>query len=208
MKKLLSAALIVIAVATACEKSDDNKPVNTKSYTVNSNTSVAEWRGATPDPQHFHIGTFKVEGALQTDNNLNIQGGDFVIPISSIQNFDLPQEMKPVLLDHLKSADFFNMALHPNAKFKITKVENYTGNGTGVFPGTNKVVTGDFSMHGQTHPISIPAKIYTVSDSLKVEGTFKIDRSKWGMTKYTDPNAEDYIIPDADIHLKMQLAKG
>ena len=54
--------------------------------------------------------------------NGKIKEGTFVIPIASIKNFDLPESLKPVLLDHLKSADFFNMVLYPEAGFSLQKM--------------------------------------------------------------------------------------
>jgi polyisoprenoid-binding protein YceI len=63
---------------------------------------------------------------LTTTSNGHIKDGSFVIPIASIKNFDLPDEVKPQHLQHLESPDFFNMALHPNATFQITKVQPYS----------------------------------------------------------------------------------
>ena len=201
MRKVFSAALIVLVAATSCNKTKDKQ----SRFELNDQTSVAEWKGATPD--HFHVGNFQVKGSMLVAADNSIHSGNFVIPISSITDFDLPEEIKPQLLNHLKSADFFNMALHPDAKFEITKIEAYTTPKEGAVEGANKLVTGNFTMVGQTHPITFPAKIVMVQDSLKVESKLKIDRTKWGMTKYSDAAAPDYIIPNADIHLKLAAAK-
>jgi len=202
MKKIVSVFTIALIAATACEKSKSKQRL----YEVNSTTSVAEWKGAAPD--HFHVGSFAVKGSLTAEENGAVKDGSFLIPIASIQDFDLQDpDIKKQLLDHLKSPDFFNMAVHPNAEFKISKIEPYAGNDEDAVANANKLVTGNFSMVGQTHPITFPARINTVGDSLKVEATLKIDRTKWGMTKYTDPASPEYIIPDADIHLKMQAAR-
>ncbi|GEO10504.1 YceI family protein [Segetibacter aerophilus] len=201
MRKVLSAALIALAATIACNKLKSEERI----YKVNTSSSVAEWKGSAPD--HFHVGSFKIEGSLLTRSDGDIQAGTFVIPISSIDNFDLPAEVKPQLLNHLKSADFFNIALHPNAEFRIEKVETLDGSVKGAVAGANKLVTGNLSLVGQTHPITFPAKIAYKGDSLQVEATLKIDRTKWGMTKYSNADSGLYIIPDADIHVKMQAAK-
>jgi len=112
--------------------------------------------------------------------------------------------VKGQLLEHLKSPDFFNMALHPNAAFEITKIEAYHGQ-DGV-QNANQLVTGNFTLAGQTHPISFPANITYAGDSLKVASTFKLDRTQWGLTKYNNPKEKMYILPDADISLKLQAA--
>ena len=115
MRTLLGAALVALAF-TSCVKESKNE---TK-YLVNEASSKIEWKGSAPD--HFHLGKFNVKGSVITKPNGVIKAGDFIIPIASIDNYDLPDPVKHELLSHLKSADFFNMALHPNAAFNITKV--------------------------------------------------------------------------------------
>ena len=200
MRKLLSAVLLASIVISGCEKTNNEECT----YVVNNATSVAEWKGSAPD--HFHVGSFEVQGSVTTTEDGTIKDGKFIIPIASIQDFDLTDAaVREQLLGHLKSADFFNMALYPNAEFEITKIEAYSGQ-DGI-TGANKLVTGNFTMTGQTHPISFPASINYVGDSLKVASTFKIDRTKWGMTKYNDPEDAEYLLPNADITLNIQAAK-
>ncbi len=50
--------------------------------------------------------------------------------------------------DHLRSADFFDAAMHPEITFKSTKV---LPKGNNAFD-----VTGDFTMHGVTKQITLP----------------------------------------------------
>ena len=199
MKSFLSAVVLAAIVLAGCNKTKNGN----RTYEVNNATSVAEWKGSAPD--HFHIGSFGVQGAVTTTADGTIKEGKFIIPISSIQDFDLPDPVRQQLLDHLKSPDFFDMALHPNAAFEITQIEAYSGQ-TGI-TGANTLVTGNFTLIGQTHPITFPAKISYTSDSLKVTATLQIDRTKWGMTKYSDSTSAEYIIPNADISLNVQAAK-
>jgi polyisoprenoid-binding protein YceI len=200
MKKFLSIATLVTLMAS-CEKNKDT----VTTYEVNHTNSVAEWEGHAPD--HSNSGSFDVKGSFTANSKGNIKSGSFVIPIASIKNFNLPDEVKPQLLQHLKSADFFNMALYPNAEFKITKVQPYNKAEAGAISGANYVITGDFTMVGQTHPISFPAKINYTADSVKTEATFKLDRTKWGMNSYTDPDEGLYIQPNVDMHLKIAAGR-
>lgn len=55
--------------------------------------STIGWKGYAAD--HFHLGSFEVTGGFNTTANGQIQNGEFVIPINSIQNFDLPDSIKP-----------------------------------------------------------------------------------------------------------------
>lgn len=196
MKRFSQLVIIAAMAAAACKKKD-----NTTTYQLNENTSKVEWKGSAPD--HFHIGSFDAEGSLQTNGKGVIRSGKFVIPISSIQNFDLPDTLRQTLLDDLKSDHFFNMIVHPNASFQITKVESYTSNDTTAIQGANYLLTGNFTLIGQTHPISFPAKITISGDSLTAEAKLSIDRTKWGMKIYSDPNAPLYILPDVNLHISL-----
>lgn len=187
-----SFALLLLA---ACSKSKTTAPTNFK---VDEGQSAVEWKGSAPD--HFHTGAFKVSGTFNTNDGGEVTAGSFSIPIASITNFDVtdPATQKQ-LLDHLKSPDFFNLAIHPDAVFRITKVENQQETTS----SANVKVTGDFTMIGQTHPISFPATILKQGDQISVQGVFKLNRLQWGMNSFSDPQGTLYILPDVDITLKI-----
>ena len=197
---ILSITLFSLFVLlTGCEKAEHN-PKST--YQLNPE-SVAEWRGAGHNVAH--IGSFSVNSLNVQVVNDKIKSGTFNIPIASIQNFDLPAgEVRDMLLNHLKSPDFFNLALHPEATFTITNVTPYNGKTADAIAGANYTVTGNFTMIGKTNPISFPAKINIANNKLQAEGTFKLDRTKWGMNYAADPAlGEHHIFPEVDIHLKL-----
>lgn len=199
MKKVLSFALIAL-MAVSCKKNEQ------ASFTYDvSDTSVAEWEGHASD--HSNTGLFEVSGSFTTTANGLIKGGRFVIPIASIDNYNLPEEVKPQLLEHLKSPDFFNVVLHPTAEFVITKVQAYTGGVEDAIEGANYLLTGDFSMIGQTHPVAFPARVAFAGNKITAEATFKLDRTRWGMTSYTDPSQGMYIYPNVDMHLDIEATR-
>ena len=182
--------------------SNTNPDPKKYSFALDTGNSVIEWTGAGPGATHR--GSFAVTSPGLEVADGNIKGGTFVIPIASIKNFDLPKAIKPVLLKHLKSDDFFNLALYPEATFKITRVEPLTHAATDAVTGANVLVTGDFAMIGQTHAISFPANVNLQEDSMSVEANFKLDRTKWGMTYAADPALKNrHIYPEVDIHLKI-----
>lgn len=200
MKRKMYSALIALSMLTACSHKESSM---TTHFKADEKRSVAEWKGSAPT--HFHRGAFKVSGSLQTNGKGKIAGGDFTIPIASISNFDLTNEAeREQLLNHLKSPDFFNVALHSEAKFHITKVEAYKDAAS----SANAMITGDFTMIGQTHSIQIPAVIKTVKDSISAEGSFKLNRLQWGMNSFNDPEEALYILPDVDITLKVYCKRA
>jgi polyisoprenoid-binding protein YceI len=203
MKNLIFATLFAAIPFASCKKDkhDDVK------YEVNSNSSVALWRGSTSATSNN--GSFDVSSTSLVTNNNRVIKGSFVIPIVSVKNFNLPDNgTREMFLNHLKSADFFNLAMHPTATFELRDVQPYIGNGETAVAGANQFVTGDFSMIGKTLGLSFPAKIVFVNDSLKVEATFKLDRTKWGMNYSSDPAlGEHYINKDVEIHLIVNAGK-
>lgn len=189
-------AVMALFFATAC--SDKDSDGNSR-FKVDETYSAVEWKGSAPT--HFHEGAFKVSGTIDLDANNKISAGTFTIPIASISNFDLTEPDKTTLLNHLKSSDFLNLALHPEAKFKITKVEDYAQEGTSM----NAKITGDFTLIGQTHSISFPARVLVTQNKLSAEGTLTFNRLQWGMNSFNDPNDPQalYILPDIKITLKI-----
>jgi len=197
MKKSIIAVVIVV-LFIGCSKEN-----NKTSYKIN-NVSKGIWKGSAPD--HFHTGFIDVKGDFLVNSSGKIDEGDFVIPISSIENYDLTGQDKIDLLNHLKSDDFFNLLKYPEATFHITKVETYSG--TDGIADANYKITGDFSLIGQTHELSFPAKIKTTSDSIFTQATFSFNRLKWGMTSFSDPSpGKLYILPDIDISLFIGAGK-
>jgi polyisoprenoid-binding protein YceI len=174
----------------------------TYNYALDESKSLIEWSGASPNTSHQ--GSFAVTSAgLQVEDG-TVKSGTFVIPIASIKNFDLPKTIKPVLLKHLKSKDFFNIAVYPEAQFTLTRVEPLEQASAGAVAGANMLITGNFSMIGQTHAITFPARIAMIDNTIAVEATFKLDRTKWGMNYAADPALKKrHIFPEVDIHLKL-----
>ncbi len=95
--------------------------------------------------------------------------------------------------EHLKSADFFDVAVHPQITFKSTGV---TLNG----PATAKVV-GDLTIKGVTKPVTLDVKINRAADDdfakgykLGFSGKTAIKRSEFGVDKYTPFVGDDVEI--------------
>lgn len=103
MKRTIYTALIALSVLTACSHKESLRPTDFK---IDEERSALEWKGSAPT--HFHTGAFKVSGSLHTNGKGTITGGDFTIPIASISNFDLTNEVeREALLTDLKSVRFF-----------------------------------------------------------------------------------------------------
>ncbi|RDC64212.1 YceI family protein [Adhaeribacter pallidiroseus] len=202
MKFLL---LMLVAVYSFGKLYLENTPP--LSYSLDPEKSVVEWSGASPKVSHQ--GSFAVTCTSLEVTDGQLKGGTFVIPIASIKNFDLPKALKPVLLKHLKSKDFLNLALYPEAIFKITQITSLSPTAEGSALEATAQVTGDFTLLGNTHAITFPAKIDIHEDTLLVDASFKLDRTKWGMDYAADPALENrHIYPEVAIHVQLAGTKN
>jgi len=83
------------------------------------------------------------------------------------------------LTTHLKSPDFFDTREQPTARFVTTKVT----------PGAKAgeaMISGDLTLHGVTKPVTFPATVVVNDGGLTVAGSFKINRSQYGMDRLLD----------------------
>jgi len=194
-------AIAFLTIVWSC-MTDHNTPSAVR-YQLDETMSVAEWKGYLRTG-YFNEGAISVQSQNLMVNDGKVASGSFTIPVSSIVNFNLPTDsIKHVLVHHLQSPDFFNMAMHPNLTYDITSVTPYSG--TGGLMGANYQVNGSLMMLGQTNPVNFPARIDLVNNQILVDATLKIDRTKWGITYASDPSlpADGQILPDIDIHLKL-----
>jgi polyisoprenoid-binding protein YceI len=141
--------------------------------------------------------TFMVEhaGISWTHGRFNHSSGDFHVPTGSTKgSFNYTIDANSVDTnntkrdDHLRSPDFFNVKQFPTITFVSTSVSPTTD-------GLN--VTGDFTMHGVTKPISFQLKGGKVTEFPKgttrtgYSTSLNIKRSDFGMDKMVGPIGDD-----------------
>ncbi len=87
--------------------------------------------------------------------------------------------------EHLKKVEFFNVAKYPTMTFKSTSVKF-------INPQQAKV-TGDFTMLGQTKPLTLDVTLNKIANSpltkepvIGFRATGNIDRAAYGMTAFAD----------------------
>ena len=107
--------------------------------------SVVAWKGY--KVLGNHTGHIRIkEGNLNFEGE-NLVGGNFVIDMSTISSTDLEGETAQKLIGHLSSPDFFGIAEHPTANFKITNVSSRGKAG-------DYKITGDITIKGITESIT------------------------------------------------------
>lgn len=137
------------------------------------------------DPTHSHIqfsvrhmglstvrGTFgELSGAISDDHG-SVQSADADVDMKSINTNSAMRD------EHLRGAEFFDVANYPTAHFRLTKAERKGGDLT---------VTGDLSIRGVTKPVTLKGEINgpakdpwgNTKVSASIEG--KISRQEWGL---------------------------
>lgn len=84
----------------------------------------------------------KIEGALQVDEtDLTNSAVDVTIDVSTITTRDAKRD------EHLRSADFFDIANHPTMAFKSTRIEKKSSE--------DYLVHGDLTIRGVTRPVTL-----------------------------------------------------
>ena len=106
----------------------------------------------------------------------------------------------PKLTEHLKSADFFDVAKFPEATFVSTAIK------AGGEKGASHTVTGNLTLHGVTKSITFPATIAVTPDVASVDANFSINRKDFGIN-YAGA-ANNLIRDDVVLTLRIRANKA
>jgi polyisoprenoid-binding protein YceI len=74
---------------------------------------------------------------------------------------------------HLRSADFFHIATHPDLTFAADGARPVDG-------GVR--ITGSLTIRGRTRPASFDAKVSTADDEVWLDGELQVNRADFGLT--------------------------
>lgn len=146
------------------------------------------------------VGLFSgIEGELSYDPaNPTASAVSVRIPLDSVLTG------APKLDEHLKAADFFDVAAHPIATFTSTAVAP-AGEG-------RLKVSGDFVLHGQTRPVTLDVTLnaqgphpMSKQSAIGFDATTALKRSDFGVDKYA-PNVSDEV--KIEITVEAQVPKA
>ena len=142
-----------------------------------------------------HNGSFqKFTGEIDYTGDPLTSRVSFSLDTNSITTDD------PKLTEHLKTADFFDVAKYPQAKFESTAIK------AGGDKGASHTVTGNLTLHGVTKSITFPATIAAAADAITVNSDFAINRKDFGIN-YAGA-ADNLIRDDVVLKLKIHAPKG
>lgn len=154
-----------------------NAFAETQTYTIDSSHTAVVW-----DIDHFGFskpsGKFMdITGSIELDQqNPSLSKVEVIIPVDKV-NTGVEK-----LDEHLKGADFFDVAQFPNATFVSTKVEKISEKAL--------KVTGDLTLHGVTKEVVLDVNINKIGENIfkkqtaGFSATATIKRSDFGITTY------------------------
>ncbi len=212
MKKSILSLLAVAAITASCNQAPDAAKAETTekqqaaaaegaTYSINTEESTIGWIGTKPVGQHH--GEFKLSSGSLAVAEGNVTGGNFIIDIHSIKNFDLTDDSNGKLVGHLKSGDFLDAEKHPTAKFEITKVDLLQNDTS----GTHKV-SGNLTLRDSTKNVTFPARIVVTENDVTANANFNIDRTQWGLFYGNDQSLGDkFIRPEVNLTLNIKARK-
>ncbi len=216
MRKLTNIALIGIGLLTlaACDDpaKGKSKAVTTEATSVASSaveskaagsvvkldfdetSSKIEWVGSKVTGKH-EGGFRRFRGTVSlVDNDFEKSSVTVEIDTDSIYSDS------DKLVEHLKSADFFEVGKFPKATFTSTAVKK------GGEKGASHTVTGNLTLHGVTKSISFPATIRSgAGGGIEVDAEFSINRKDFGIVYAGKP--DDLIRDDVVIKLTIRSQK-
>ena len=84
----------------------------------------------------------------------------------------------PKLTDHLKTADFFDVAKFPKTTFTSNSL---TPAPAGAPAGATHILTGTLDMHGVQKEVTVPVTARVTPEGVRATSEFTINRQDWGV---------------------------
>ncbi len=156
---------------------DEGFKLKPGSYDLDVESSVIEWTGRNANTRH--LGAIRFErGSLRIEDG-KLRGSFSVDPLS-IVNYNIQEDdLRSILLTHLKSEDFLFVEKFPKVQFEITDSRRIEETEPGE---ANFDVSGMLTMRGASVGISFPATAAHLAEGqVAAEAHFDIDRTHWGL---------------------------
>jgi polyisoprenoid-binding protein YceI len=181
-------------------------PVPDGTFQVDAAQSVIRWTGR--NLFNFHSGTVRLSEGEIVLHQGELASARFTIDMATIACEDLTDfDMNAMLIAHLHSADFFDVAKHPTAQFVADtagKIEPST-DGT-----PNYFLRGTFTLREISHPLEFPVLIAISDDGQRItgQGQFELDRteyaSHYGSGKLFRFLGKHIVNDHVHLHIKVQ----
>jgi len=216
--------LSILFACTNAPESDEAKTTEAKD--VNENKTGAKWNVNVSDSKiewiatkvsGYHTGVVPLKSGEIIVNNGEVTGGKFIMDLANLEVSgpkSVSEANSKKLQGHLRSADFFDVAKHPEGSFELTSVKAYTGDAIKDSADARQdeiseykvtspthLVSGNLTLKGITKNIEFPASITISKNNVEAIAKINIDRKEWGIIY---PGQPDDLIRD-QIHLGIAI---
>lgn len=174
------------AVVTEADAGAQAIAVASGTYTLDpAHTDVlAQWNHMGYSNPSAHFGN-AVGTVVYNAEDVSKSSVEVTLPLSGLNSFTAKFD------EHLRSADFFDASVFPNATFKSTKVEQ---------AGTNRLtVTGELTIKDQTRPVVLDVTVNGAGEhpmakkaAVGFDASTTIKRTDFGVGAYV-PNVSDEV---------------
>lgn len=147
-------------------------------YGINAEKSVVEWVGRNINSRHH--GRISIASGDVVIKGARPVSGHVVLDMDTLSNLDLQDEgWRGLLLQHLKSEDFFDVKRYPTVSFKLLGAAAIAG----ATPGTpNWELAGSLTIKDATRSLSFSAVIAAQADgTIKAQASLDLDRTLWNV---------------------------
>ncbi len=157
------------------EAQESEQPVS-GFFRLDLEKSIIKWTGA--NLTNSHTGTLRFTGGEFRLRQGRLEDAKFQIDMKSLVCNDIKDAASnQMLVRHLSSDDFFDVAKYPTAKLQLTAAE-------ALLPGTagspNYELIGRLTLKGVTDQITFPAIIgHTDPQTIAAQAYLQFDRTRW-----------------------------
>ncbi len=152
-------------------------PVLSGAFRVDTAESIVRWTGR--NLFNHHSGIVRLADGDITLRDGELLAARFRIAMETIACEDIADStMSQMLVQHLHSQDFFDVAHHPVAEFVSKSAQPLAGCTDGT---PNYLLRGNFTLRGITHELEFPILVATADGRrLTAQGVLDLDRTQFG----------------------------
>jgi len=158
-------------------------------YVADRARSVIRWKGTKFRGLGSHEGTVGLRSGEVCVGRDGAVRATFVAEMPTLRVTDIPEaEPRANLEQHLRSADFFHVASHPEARLVVTDVRHENR--------SLHRLSGTLTIRGTTHPVTFYARVWTRTPThLRAQATLVVDRHRFGVA-YRGSTLRDDLVDD------------
>ncbi len=168
-----------------------------RAVVIDAQASSVDWAGTMLGIKR-HFGKVALADGKLIVKGPSVTAGSFVVDLTSITTGDTlysppgsEEGTSTHLVNHLQSADFFDVANHPTATFEISRVEGNTA-------------YGNLTIRGVTHEEKVTDIVVNEENGqVTATGNLTFDRQKYGVA--WSSGSKDAVLND-DIEIVVNLA--